>query len=279
MTRSPADSIEKLVLMPIAVAKSPLHLRTNDSEWNVVHQSRSAKLWMPAARNSRFLNLFSCLKVPPIEEPSPQSRTLHLTAQPPMRGDVVAFEKSLLRSPSRDKHGCQFMSERPANIETERLFLVTVMPEEIESIISGDFERVSRLMGVGFQLDDPKLGIDWSWHLKALRADCNELAWRVRVIVERSTNTVVGSINLKGQPIDGDVEIGWGLNDDARGKGYATEASSAVIYWVAQQAGVRSISATVPDDNGPSQRVAARLGLMRTSDTRRDLPLWQRTFG
>jgi len=169
------------------------------------------------------------------------------------------------------------MSERPENIETERLFLLCLMPEEIESIVSGDLERLSLLTGVCFRADDPKLGVDWSWHLNALRADCNEVAWRVRVIVERSSSTVVGSINLKGQPIDGDVEIGWGLNDDARRKGYATEASAAVIRWVGQQAGVSSISATVPDDNYPSQRVAARLGLVRTSQTRRGLPLWQHT--
>ena len=167
------------------------------------------------------------------------------------------------------------MNARPANIETERLFLICLMPEEIESIISGDLERVARVTGVRFQLDDLTLGVDWSWHLKALKADSNQLAWRVRVIVERSSNTVIGSINLKGKPIDGDVEIGWGLNVDVRGKGYAVEASVAVIHWVAQQPGVSVISATVPDDNYPSQRVAARLGLIRTSETRRNLPLWK----
>jgi RimJ/RimL family protein N-acetyltransferase len=98
------------------------------------------------------------------------------------------------------------------------------------------------------------------------------------MIVERSSNTVVGSINLKGPPVAGDVEIGWGLNTEARGKGYATEASAALIRWVAQQADVISVSATVPDDNYPSQRVAARLGLTRTNQTRRDLPLWRRAL-
>jgi [ribosomal protein S5]-alanine N-acetyltransferase len=185
---------------------------------------------------------------------------------------------SRLHSKYLGRASYQFMNERPANIETERLFLVCLVPEEIESIISGDLERVSSLTGVCFQPDDPQLGVDWAWHLKALSNDWNQVAWRVRVVVERSSNTVVGSINLKGQPVDGDVEIGWGLNDDARGKGYATEASAAVIHWVGQQAGVRSVSATVPDDNYPSKRVAARLGLMRTSETRRDVPLWQLTL-
>jgi RimJ/RimL family protein N-acetyltransferase len=171
------------------------------------------------------------------------------------------------------------MNGRPANIETERLLLVCLLPEEIESLIAANPGRASLQTGLCFREDDPSLGVNWSWHLKALRADCNQIPWRVRVIAERSSSTVVGSINLKGPPINGDVEIGWGLNADARGRGYATEAAAAVINWVAQQADVVSISATVPDDNYPSQRVATRLGLRRTDQTRRDTPLWKCTLG
>jgi RimJ/RimL family protein N-acetyltransferase len=171
------------------------------------------------------------------------------------------------------------MRERPANIETERLILVCVLPEEIESLIAGDRESLCLQTGLFYPPDDPNPGVDWSWHLKALQANGKEVPWRVRLIVERSSNTVVGSINLKGPPIDGDVEIGWGLHVHARGKGYATEASAAVIHWVAKHADVTSISATVPDDNSASQGVASRLGLCRTMERRRDLPLWKRALG
>ncbi len=145
------------------------------------------------------------------------------------------------------------------------------MPDDIEALIAGDLERVSLLKGFTFLPEDPKLGVDLSWHLSALRADSNQLPWRIRVIVERCSNTVVGSVNLKGPPgADGDVEIGWGLIENARRKGYATEAAAAVLTWVVQQPGVRSISATIPDDNYPSQRLAATLGLIRTSESRRN---------
>jgi RimJ/RimL family protein N-acetyltransferase len=170
------------------------------------------------------------------------------------------------------------MSERPANIETERLLLICLLPEEIERLSAGDCDRVSLLTSVSFPPDDRSLGVDWGWHLRALQADFNQVAWRVRVIVERSSNTVIGSINLKGPPINGDVEIGWGLNTDARGKGFATEASAAVIHWIARHSGVTSVSATIPDDNRPSQCLASRLGLRRTKETRRDLPLWKLAF-
>jgi [ribosomal protein S5]-alanine N-acetyltransferase len=164
--------------------------------------------------------------------------------------------------------------QRPPNIQTERLLLVALLPEHIEALIARDFGLFAALSGFRFPPGNPDLG-DLAWHLKAIRADDRHLPWRMRVIVERSSKTVVGSINLKGPPSAGDVEIGWGLIEQVRGQGYATEASAAVIEWARQQPDVRSISATIPDDNYPSQRLAKRLGLTRTSQTRRNLPLWK----
>ena len=58
---------------------------------------------------------------------------------------------------------------------------------------------------------------------------------RIRVIVERASDSVIGSINLKGPPNDvGDVEIGWGC---PRG-------------------------------------LAAKLGMVCTTEVRRGLPVW-----
>lgn len=165
--------------------------------------------------------------------------------------------------------------KRPRNIQTERLVLVVLLPDEIESLIASDFERFAALSGFNFPADNPDIG-DLAWHLQAIQADNRHLAWRIRVIVELSSKMVVGSINLKGPPsAAGDVEIGWGLMENVRGSGYATEASAAVIRWAQLQPGVSSISATIPEDNHPSQRLAKRLGLVRTSETRRDLPLWK----
>jgi ribosomal-protein-alanine N-acetyltransferase len=171
--------------------------------------------------------------------------------------------------------------ERPPKIESERLDLVALLPAEIEALIAGDIERASCLAGVRFPQDwpndsDARDGL--SWHLRALQADGRQAAWRIRVILERASKNVIGSINLKGRPdAGGDVEIGWGLAEHHRHRGYAFEAALAVVGWVLQQPEVRCISATVPDDNPPSQRLAAKLGLVRTGETRRDLPLWKTT--
>jgi [ribosomal protein S5]-alanine N-acetyltransferase len=165
--------------------------------------------------------------------------------------------------------------QRPANIQTERLLLVALLPEDLEALIARDFGRFAALSGFRFPPNNPNLG-DLAWHLRAIQSDDRHLPWRMRVIVERSSKTVVGSVNLKGPPsATGDVEIGWGLIEDVRGRGYAIEASAAVIQWARRQPGVSSISATIADDNYPSQRLAKRLGLARTSETRRNLPLWK----
>lgn len=171
--------------------------------------------------------------------------------------------------------------ERPATIESERLDLVALLPGDIQALIAGDIERADALTGLRFPVgwpNDPDARSGLPWHLGALQAGERQVAWRIRVIVERSTRRVMGSINLKGPPnAEGDVEIGWGLTEHCRHRGYAVEAAAAVIGWVFQQPGVNWVSATVPDDNLPSQRLAAKLGMHRTGETRRDLPLWRIT--
>ena len=166
---------------------------------------------------------------------------------------------------------------RPESLETVRLLLVALLPSEIEWLIAGDVERASAETGVEFPdgwPNDRDARDGLSWHLRALQSDPTQRAWRIRVVVERASNRVIGSINLKGPPDEGDVEIGWGLVEESRGRGYAFEAASAVMAWAARQPGVTSLSATVPDDNEPSQRLAARLGLVRSGVLRRHLPLW-----
>jgi ribosomal-protein-alanine N-acetyltransferase len=97
------------------------------------------------------------------------------------------------------------------------------------------------------------------------------------VVVERATNLVVGSINLKGPPDgDGDVEIGWGVAEAWRRRGFAAEAASGVIEWALGQTGAKSLSATIADDNVASQNLAAKLRMIRTSQVRRQKPVWSR---
>jgi len=172
------------------------------------------------------------------------------------------------------------MPARPALIETQRLQLLTLLPEELRALIAVDTARARELTGVSFPpgwFADPGRAEGLPWHLRHLEAHETHRAWRVRVVVERATQLAIGAITLKGPPnAEGDVEIGWGIDLAYRRQGFATEAANAVTQWASTHPGFRSLSATIADDNLGSQRVAMRLGLVRTSEQRREEPLWLR---
>ena len=69
---------------------------------------------------------------------------------------------------------------------------------------------------------------------------------------------VVGTIGPLGPPEDGEVEVGYGLVEAARGRGLATEALRALLAET-DAAGVR-VRAGVRPDNGASLRVLAGCG-------------------
>ena len=107
--------------------------------------------------------------------------------------------------------------------------------------------------------------------------------WGPRVVVERSSGLVVGSVGFKGSPAPagsaaGDVaaEIGFALAPSARGRGYATEAVTAVVSWARDQ-GLGRVVAECDADNLASRAVLERTGFTITERSARSL-WWSRTL-
>jgi hypothetical protein len=82
------------------------------------------------------------------------------------------------------------MTQRPTNIETERLILVVLLPDEIGALVANDAERAAILTGHTFLPHEMKRAMDLDWHRRALRGDSRHLPWRIRVIVERVSNAI-----------------------------------------------------------------------------------------
>jgi len=163
---------------------------------------------------------------------------------------------------------------------TPRLKLIAASTNQVRAIKDGDYSTASSLLTcrvpTGFP-EDPAFREGLSWHLAALEDNPAHQLWRIRLVIEIVSNTVIGSINLKGPPSpEGDVEIGWGISPSARRRGFATEASSAVITWAFSSPLVLRVSATIPDENVASQHVARHVGMAKTHELRRGLPLWCR---
>lgn len=162
-------------------------------------------------------------------------------------------------------------------IRTQRLDLIPAPPKFLELVMAGDRIHASELLGVivpdGWPVDEAAYA-GLPLHLQAMREDERELLWRIRLIVLRKTRRVIGSISLKGPPNEnGDVEIGWGVIAEHRGRGIAVEAANAVIRWAVVTANVSRVIATIPENNFASIQVAQRLGFHQTRERKRDLPV------
>ncbi|MGV9545549.1 GNAT family N-acetyltransferase [Nocardia beijingensis] len=86
-----------------------------------------------------------------------------------------------------------------------------------------------------------------------------------RLVVERSSGLVVGSIGLFWPPAEGELEIGYGIVASRRGRGYATEATVAMTAHACTAPGVRAVHAEVELSNPSSARVLEKAGFTRVS--------------
>ncbi|UNS96769.1 GNAT family N-acetyltransferase [Streptomyces tubbatahanensis] len=95
-------------------------------------------------------------------------------------------------------------------------------------------------------------------------------AWRGahghRLVVERESGLVVGSIGLFWPPSEGAVEIGYGIVASRRGRGYAPEAVRALAGFAFTAPEVHTVCARVEGANSPSVRVLEKAGFSRWDD-------------
>jgi RimJ/RimL family protein N-acetyltransferase len=162
--------------------------------------------------------------------------------------------------------------------ETDRLTLRPFDPSsqtDLESVLD-----IHSRMDVIRWLDNPPFtpmtGIaqarEWVDARNAMTdADPLALQW---AIVERASGRTVGGVGVQrlsrlqdsastdpgmSSGFVGEYEIGWRLNPDAGGRGYATEAARELARTVFA-AGLQKLVIDMYDDNAPSAGVARRLG-------------------
>ena len=93
---------------------------------------------------------------------------------------------------------------------------------------------------------------------------------------------MVGGIGCKALPdASGTVEIGYGINPSAQGRGLATEAARALTDWALTQPGVRRVTAECLETNLGSVRVLEKAGFTRVGERHDEeegglLILWER---
>ena len=80
----------------------------------------------------------------------------------------------------------------------------------------------------------------------------------------RDSGAYIGDAGFKGPGDNGAVEIGYGVNDEYAGQGYATEGVNALCQWALTQSGVAAVEAETDANNEASKRVLSKLGFVPT---------------
>ncbi|MBV1707445.1 MAG: GNAT family N-acetyltransferase [Hyphomicrobiales bacterium] len=145
----------------------------------------------------------------------------------------------------------------PQIVETLRLMLRPVAQGDAREIYRGWAGRAkaTRLMNFPRHLNQMASG---AWVERCLRNWQEETAFAYMIIL-RETGERVGSIELGLRGVD--AEIGYILAEQFWGRGYATEATGALVGWAGAQRGIMRISATCHPDNIASSRVLEKAGL------------------
>ncbi|HYY44372.1 MAG TPA: GNAT family N-acetyltransferase [Actinomycetota bacterium] len=151
-------------------------------------------------------------------------------------------------------------------IETDRLLLAPLTQEAAHAALS-DPARAARLMGAsvaeGWPSDDLRDALPV--YASALVRDPGELGWGIWAVIDKADVKLAGDVGFKGKPDGtGTVEIGYGIAPPYRRRGYAVEASQALIDWGFSHPEVHRIVAECLEDNTASIGVLEKLGMVQT---------------
>ncbi len=152
-------------------------------------------------------------------------------------------------------------------LTTSRLDLISMSPQLMAALRQGDWRGAEAAAELVLPAEWEQS--DWSW----LRRRPEEAAarpslvdWLPHLVVARADGAVVGEIGFHGPPLGGEAEFGYMIVAAARRRGYATEAAEGLLAWAAEEAGLRSVRASVEPGNVASLGVLAKLGFSCQGD-------------
>jgi RimJ/RimL family protein N-acetyltransferase len=179
------------------------------------------------------------------------------------------------------------MSDSSLPISSPRLSLVALTTDLLAQM-TGDTDGNRAFDWPAWWPDDTDRGHLRMWQERAVAGERN-VVWGPRALVDTERH-LVGHAGFhlpprplaialddptfvgEQQPGNGNaVEIGYTIFPEHRGRGYATEAVTALVDWAARSGEVRVVLATIVRGNDPSVRVLERVsGFVEIGTVRND---------
>jgi len=142
--------------------------------------------------------------------------------------------------------------------------LIRLTPTEVQDILSGIPMRECRgypcaagdlvpVVVARCAMDGYHAGQDWFW--------CAP-----RLFCHKSQRLIVGSGCFKGAPVEGTVEIGYGVALSCESRGFASACVARMVEEACAQGGVDAVTAEASVHNPASQRVLEKNQFYRTGE-------------
>ncbi len=150
-------------------------------------------------------------------------------------------------------------------LNTQRLTLVALTPELARAALE-DRARLERMLAA--RVPETWPGADFARMLPRLARGVEAAspgAEPTRLIVHTAEGVLIGETGFHGPPDgSGTVEVGYSIAPEYRGRGFAFEATHALIDRAFDRPGIQRIVAACLDDNLASIKVLEKLGMRRT---------------
>jgi len=150
-------------------------------------------------------------------------------------------------------------------VPTQRLILRPILPEDLDAYaaIYADPEVVRFIGDWGASTREETA----QWLERTIRR--NELdGWDMRSVLRVEDGALLGRCGIAVRAIDGGIEreVGYVLGREHWGRGYATEAATAMRDHALGSLGLRRLIALIDHGNDASRRVAGKLGMAYERD-------------
>lgn len=146
-----------------------------------------------------------------------------------------------------------------AGVLTARLRLRLWRDDDLAELerVNAD-RRFTRFLNPGGEAYPPGWTAD---KLERMRADWEQNGWGTWAVEALDTGRLVGRVGFQLHRLwPDDVELGWGVDPELWGRGYATEAALAALRYGFEHAAFPRVVSILHPENVPSIRVAEKIG-------------------
>lgn len=150
-------------------------------------------------------------------------------------------------------------------INTDRLIISPLNKYNLELAIN-NFNQMEHILNL--TVTDENIGIRekyvYNLRLEGVKNNSKNYIWYTTwIIVLKTENRFIGHIMLKGYPNEnGEVTIGYWIQDKYKRNGYMFEALKVVIPWIFLNSDAKFVIADTLKNNIPSQKLLQKIGMI-----------------